>query len=134
MDMKATARRFYDAINAGRLEIIDEVVDERLVEHEELPAGAGGREGVRQFFTAARTAFPDFAMRIEDMALEGDKLFIRATMTGTQRGEFMGIPPSGQKMAVPVADIVRFENGRIVEHWGVTDTGLMMRQLSGQGV
>jgi len=130
MDHKAIARRFYDAVNAGRLEIIDEVVAENFVEHEEIPGQAGGRAGLRQFLETTRTAFPDFSMTIEDMVAEGDKVFIRATMKGTQKGEFMGIPPSGKQMAVPVADIVRFEGGRVVEHWGVTDSGTMMRQLT----
>jgi steroid delta-isomerase-like uncharacterized protein len=130
MDNRAIARRFYDAINAGRLEIIDEVVAEDFVEHEEVPGLAGGREGLRQFFGMIRTAFPDFSMTMEDMVAEGDKVFVRATMKGTQKGEFMGIPPSGKQMAVPVADLVRLEGGRVVEHWGITDTGTMMRQLT----
>jgi steroid delta-isomerase-like uncharacterized protein len=130
MDHRTIAKRFYDAINAGRLEVIEEVVAENFVEHEEFPGLAGGREGLRHFFEMIRTAFPDFSMTMEDMVAEGNKVFIRATMRGTQKGEFMGIPPSGQQMAVPFADIVRFEGGRVVEHWGVTDTRRMMRQLT----
>jgi len=130
MDNKAIARRFYDAVNAGRLEIIEEVVGENYVEHEEFPGLAGGREGLRQFFEMIRTAFPDFSMTIEDMVSDGDKIFIRATMNGTQKADFMGISASGKQMAVPFADFVRFEGGRVVEHWGVTDTGTMMRQLT----
>jgi hypothetical protein len=64
------------------------------------------------------------------LVAEGDKVFIRATMKGTHKGEFIGLPASGKQMAVPFADIVRFEGGRVVEHWGITDTGMMMRQLS----
>jgi len=130
MDNRAIARRFYDAVNAGRLEIIDEVVGENYVEHEEFPGLARGREGLRQFFEMIRTAFPDFSMTIEDMVAEGDKIFMRATMKGTQKADFMGISASGKQMAVPFADIVRLEGGRVVEHWGITDTGTMMRQLT----
>ncbi len=130
MDNKAIARRFYDAMNEGKLEIIDEVIDENLIEHDELPGLTPNREGVRQFFQMVRTAFPDFSMTIEDMIAEGDKVFIRAKMKGTQQGEFMGIPASGKQMIVPFADIVRFNGGRVVEHWGITDTGAMVRQLT----
>jgi predicted ester cyclase len=63
------------------------------------------------------------------MVAEGDKVFVRATMQGIQRAEFLGIPSKGKPMLVPVADVLRFENGRIVEHWGVMDTGQMMEQL-----
>jgi steroid delta-isomerase-like uncharacterized protein len=130
MDNKAIARRFYDAMNEGKLEIIDEVIDENLIEHDEVPGLTPNREGVRQFFQMVRTAFPDFSMTIEDMIAEGDKVFIRARMKGTQQGEFMGIPASGKQMTVPFADIVRFSGGRVVEHWGITDTGAMVRQLT----
>lgn len=132
MDNKALARRFYDEMNAGNIGIIDELIDENFVEHEELPGQTSGREGLRQFFQSVRQAFPDLSMAIEDMVAEDDKVFIRATMNGTQRGEFMGIPAQGRQMTVPFADIVRFERGRVVEHWGITDTGAMTRQLTGE--
>ena len=77
----------------------------------------------------AHASFSDFAMNVEDMGAEGDKVFVRATMQGIQRAEFMGIPSKGKPMLVPVADVMRFEHGRIVEHWGVMDTGQLMEQL-----
>ncbi len=126
---KAIARRFYEAISAGRLEIVDELVAANMVEHEEFPGLAHGREGVRQFMQMMRTAFPDFKMTLEDMVAEGDKVFIRATMEGTHQGEFMGIPATGKRIEVPMGDFVRFHGGQAVEHWGVTDTGMMMQQL-----
>jgi steroid delta-isomerase-like uncharacterized protein len=126
---KAIARRFYEGINAGRIEIIDELVADNLVEHEEFPGLAGGRDGVRQFFQMILTAFPDFTMTMDDMVAEGDLVFIRATMRGTHRGDFMGIPATGKQVEVPTGDFARFEGGKLVEHWGVTDTGMMMQQL-----
>jgi predicted ester cyclase len=54
---------------------------------------------------------------------------VLVTMTGLQRGEFMGIPSTGKPMAVPVADVLRFDNSRVVEHWGVMDSGMLMQQL-----
>ena len=67
------------------------------------------------------------------MVAEGDKVFIRATMGGTHQGEFMGIPATGKRNEVPFGDFVRFEGGKVVEHWGVTDTGKMMEQLGVAG-
>ena len=80
-------------------------------------------------FQALHAAFSDFAMNIEDMVAEGDKVFVRATMQGIQRDEFIGIASQGKPMLVPVADVLRFEHGKIVEHWGVMDTGQLMQQL-----
>ena len=126
---KEIVRRFYDAVNAGRIEIIDELVADNYVEHEEFPGLAAGREGLRQFFQMFRIAFPDFTMTIEDAVEEGDRVFIRATMKGTHKGEFMGIPATGKQINVPNGDFARFDGGKVIEHWGVTDTGKMMQQL-----
>ena len=54
MDNKTIARNFYEAISAGKLDIIDEVVAENFVEHEEFPGLASGRDGLRQFFQMIR--------------------------------------------------------------------------------
>lgn len=129
---KETTRRLYEAISAGRIEVLDDVVAEDFVDHEEMPGvmeGVQGRERARQVFTIFRTAFPDVDFAIEDMIAEDDKVFARLTMTGTHRGDFMGLPATNHQITVPFADSLRFENGRIAEHWGVTDTGQMMQQL-----
>jgi len=126
---KALARRFYEEINKGNLAIIDELVADNLVEHEEIPGVEPTKAGVRQWMTLVRVAFPDFRMVQEDMVAEGDKVFIRARMTGTHKGEFMGIPATGKQIDVPFADIVRVAGGQAVEHWGITDTGAMLQQL-----
>lgn len=128
MDNKSIARGFYAALSAGRFDAIDEVVAESFVEHERFPDSPGGRE-VRHLFQTMHAAFADFAMNVEDMVAEGDKVFARVTMQGIQRAEFLGIPSKGKPMLVPVADVMRFEGGRIVEHWGVMDSGQMTQQL-----
>jgi steroid delta-isomerase-like uncharacterized protein len=129
LDNKTLTRNFYEALTEGRLEAIDELVAEDFIEHEATPTEADGRDGLRELFTAMHAAFSDFAMNVEDMVAEGDKVFVRVTMQGIQRAEFMGIPSQGKPMLVPVADVMRFEHGRIVEHWGVMDTGQLMEQL-----
>jgi predicted ester cyclase len=65
------------------------------------------------------------------MIAEGDKVVTRATMSGTNVGEFMGMPASNKKIEVPIADYFRLENGKVAEHWGITDTGIMKEQLGG---
>jgi steroid delta-isomerase-like uncharacterized protein len=127
---KALIRRFYDeVVNAGRLELVDELAAPDLIDHEELPGFAGGREGVKQFFATMRTAFPDLRMDVQDIIAEGDKVVARATIRGTHQGEFMGIVPTGKAISVSGIDIVRFSGGKVAEHWGVTDGAAMMQQL-----
>lgn len=130
MDTKAIMRRFYDeVINGGNLDLVDELTTSDFIDHEVFPGLASGREGVKQFFSMMRAAFPDFRMKIEDMIAEGDKGVVRATLTGTHRGDFMGIAATGKSISVAVIDIVRFSGGKAAEHWGATDTAGMMEQL-----
>ena len=129
-DIKAIMRRFYDeVINGGKTDLVDELMAPDFVDHEAFPGLGSDREGVKQFFRMMRTAFPDFRMNIEDMLAEGDRGVVRSTMTGTHRGDFMGVPATGKSINVAAIDIVRFSGGRVAEHWGVTDTAGMMEQL-----
>jgi predicted ester cyclase len=69
-------------------------------------------------------------MEVDDMIAEGDKVFVLARMTGTQRGEFMGIAATGNSIDVSVCDYFRIDNGALIEHWGVMDAAGMMQQLT----
>jgi steroid delta-isomerase-like uncharacterized protein len=121
--------QLYEAINGGNLDHVDEIVGDDFVEHEEFPGFPPTREGVKQLFAAAREAFADFRMDAQQYVEEGDLVVAWVQMTGTQRGEFMGIPASGNAIELSLADMVRVRDGKIVEHWGVSDTLLMMQQL-----
>ena len=128
---KALVRRVYEAISAGNLEVLRDAISDGFVEHEEFPGleASSSKEGAVRQFELLRAAFPDFSISLDDMVAEGDKVFIRATMRGTHRGEFMGMPATGKQITVPVGDFIRIVDGKAVEHWGVTDTGAMMQQL-----
>jgi steroid delta-isomerase-like uncharacterized protein len=128
---KALFRRFVEEVfNQGNVSTIDEFLAPNFVEREVLPPGTpSGREGVKQLTMMFRTAFPDFNVSIDDMIAEGDKIVARTTWSGTQKGEFMGIPPSGKRVSFDVIDIIRISEGKGVEHWGVMDSSAMMQQL-----
>jgi steroid delta-isomerase-like uncharacterized protein len=127
---KDTMARFYDEVNAGNTGIVDEVLADDFVEHDEFPGIDQTREGVKQFFEMSRAAFPDFEIRVLHIVEEGDVAMAHGMLEGTHEGDFMGIPATGNRISVPMADVVRFDaDGRAVEHWGVTDSGMMMQQL-----
>jgi steroid delta-isomerase-like uncharacterized protein len=128
---KASAHQFIEEVlNQGIMSRINELLAPDFVEHEELPPGVPrDREGVTLLMTMLRSAFPDFKATIDDMIAEGDKVVVRMTWTGTQQGEFMGMPPSGKPMSIGVIDIFRMEKDKLVEHWGLSDTMSMMEQL-----
>ena len=128
---KALVRQLVEEIfNRGNIGRADEFLAPDFVEREELPPGIPrDREGVKQLTTMLRSAFPDFKATIDDIVAEGDKVVIRQTWSGTQKGEFMGMPPTGKSISFGVIDIIRAANGKFVEHWGVMDSMLMMQQL-----
>ncbi len=128
---KAMFRQMVDEVfNQGNFSVVDEVMADDFVEHEELPPGVPkGREGLKVLMAQFREAFPDFKAVVEDLVAEGDRVVSRMVWAGTQKGEFMGIPPAGKSFSIEVIDIVRIEGGKIVEHWGIMDNMAMMQQL-----
>ena len=127
---KRTVRRFVDGYQTGADEgIFAEILDPDVVDHSR-PAGiAAGAEGVRQQFDGFRQAFPDFAATVLQQVAEGDLVVTRKVFRGTHRGELMGIPPTGRAVEIHVIDIIRLQDGRIVEHWGVVDRLGLLQQL-----
>jgi steroid delta-isomerase-like uncharacterized protein len=127
---KALARQFFERISAGDLSAVDELVSDDYVEHEQVAGLASGKSGARQLFEMFHSAFDQAAVKVDDMIAEGDKVFVLARMTGTQRGEFMGIAATGNTIDVNVCDYFRIDNGTLIEHWGVMDAAGMMHQLT----
>jgi len=128
---KALIHQFVEElIKQGNLDIIDEIVSPDFVEHEALPPGIPlDREAPRAMFGMLLGAFPDLHATIEHLIAEDDKVVAYMTWTGTQEGEFMGIPPTGKRMSINVMDIFGIAGGQIVDHWGVSDMMTMMQQL-----
>ncbi len=85
-------------------------------------------EGFKQDIQYLRAGFPDLHLTIEDLVADADTVWIRMTARGTNRGPFMG-PPTGKPINITVMDVCRFENGRIVEHWGVPDRFAVLAQI-----
>lgn len=74
-------------------------------------------------------AFPKYELFIEEIMAEGNKVLIQARATGTNSGEFNGIPPTGRQMDLPFAIRYTIENERIVDHWLIADQMLLLEQL-----
>jgi steroid delta-isomerase-like uncharacterized protein len=127
---KALVRRYLDeAWNKGNVGIIDELMANDYARYMSGPVQPLDREGQKQRITAFRKALPDLYLAIDDLIAEGDKVVFRITLRGTNQGAFMGIPPTGKPMTVTAIDVVRFADGKIVEHWGQMDSLGLMQQL-----
>jgi len=127
----AAIKRFYEEVMAkGNMKVIDELVADNFVEHyapdPQIPAN---KAGLKQMMGMFRTAFPDLQVTVEDIIAKGDKVWAYTTTRGTNKGEFMGMKATGKKIDVKGLDIVRFVDGKAVEHWGLNDDYTMMMQL-----
>ena len=130
MDPAALMRRFFEAVNSGDIDGFIDLLTDDFVEHEAMPGMPTGREGTRQLFKMLAAAFPNMNWDPEDILVDGDKGVARTRFTGTNDGEFMGMPATGKSVSVQAIDIVRFgEDGFAREHWGVFDMMGMMQQL-----
>jgi steroid delta-isomerase-like uncharacterized protein len=129
VDHAATMRKTYERINAGDIAGFGDLVAEDFVEHQGLP-DLPTKEGTLEFFRVLLAAFPDWRMTVEDLIAGGDKTVARVTVTGTHKGEFMGVPPAGTRVEVQLIDIMRFDDaGLVCEHWGVADMLSLLQQL-----
>jgi steroid delta-isomerase-like uncharacterized protein len=118
---KGLMRRLFEELNKGKaaaMAAIDRSIDMR-----------GDLKNIKQSISEEFSAFPDLHYTIDDMVAEGDKVAARVTMTGTHKGEFMGIPPTNKKITIRAIFIERFAGGKIVEEHGEYNALDLMRQL-----
>ena len=126
----AAARRFYDEVmSKGNLKVIDELIDPKYVDHFVTPGISADKAGLTQIMSMHRAAFPDLQVTVEDLIAKGDKVWVYTTTRGTQKGDFMNIKATGKKIEVKHFDIIRFVNGKAVEHWCLHEDLAMMQQL-----
>ena len=118
-----------EVINQGRYQAADELVEENFVELDPLPGQQQGREGLKDLIRMMRLAFPDIHWVVEVTVASGDKVVSRFRWTGTQRGDFLGIPATGRSVNVPGVVIDRLEGGKMADSRILMDTLAMMQQL-----
>jgi steroid delta-isomerase-like uncharacterized protein len=130
MDHTIAIQRLYDLINAGDIDGFGRQLADDFVERNEVPGIPPTKAGVIQYFQMLLAAFPDFRMDVEDLIASSDKAVARVRVTGTHKGEFMGIAATDKSAAVNLIDITRFgDDGLAHEHWGVVDQLALMQQL-----
>jgi steroid delta-isomerase-like uncharacterized protein len=123
-------RWFEEVFNAQNLDVSDEITAQDSVNHDptltDLPSGP---EGDKQVVNLYHGAFPDAQIAIEDQIAEGDRVVTRWTGRGTHQGEFMGAPPSDNRVEIAGMTINRVSEGKIAETWTIYDALGMMQQI-----
>ncbi len=131
-ESKALARRSWEVVTEGSLDTLEdafaEVYSDDYILHEP-GEDIVGIEGLAQFVSMMRSAFPDLRITVEDDMAEGDKVVTRWTGQGTHQGELMGIAPTGNQVTMTGITIHRIEDTKIVEEWSNWDALGLMQQI-----
>jgi predicted ester cyclase len=130
---KSLVRSYYDALNKGDFEAIKVLLSSAYKRYLSAintlgkPLDAAGQV---QRLIGLRITFPDLQITVENLIAEGDYVAINLTAQGTQQGALLGtVAPTGRKITVSGFEIIRIENGKMIEHWGGTDTFDILIQM-----
>ena len=113
---KEFIRQYFEALNGKPKP--SELVDQYVAE-----------QPLKDHIAMNEAAFPNYELRIEQMIAEDDLVSVIGRASGTHKGPFMGMPPTGKSWDVPLHITYRLKDGRIIEHWLVLDTAAFMQQL-----
>jgi steroid delta-isomerase-like uncharacterized protein len=133
VDNKAIVRRLYEEVwNKRKLELINELV---LPSHGLTGPGPNfvgssiGPEAYAQQVILFTTGFPDLDFKVEEIIAEGDRVVSHWTISGTHKGEFMGVPATNRKVSFDGITIHQMSKGRIMDSYVSWDIWGLMQQL-----
>ena len=127
---KAVARRTWEEIfPACDVDGLAEVTAPDVVAHGARPDEPPGLAGITRTMLWLGRVFSDQRWEIHNVIAEGDLVTVHATHHARHTGDFMGLPPTGRVVAYDYVHILRFRDGKAIEHWGVRDSMALMQQL-----
>jgi predicted ester cyclase len=115
-----------DGMGRGDESVLDAYIAPGVIEHQR--GNQPGLEGAKGVARALHRWMSDFSLTVEDIAVSGDVVWTRNRARGVNTGSVMGFGPTGGPVETDVIDIGRFEDGMLVEHWGIADQmGLLLQ-------
>jgi steroid delta-isomerase-like uncharacterized protein len=130
-DAKAIARRLYEDVwNKRKIELVSDLFSPSHALRDNNSSGSSvGPEAYKIQVAMYLAAFPDLRFTVEDTVAERDKLVASWTISGTHKGEFMGIRPTNKKVSVAGIPLHYLANGKIIDSNVSWDALGLMRQL-----
>jgi steroid delta-isomerase-like uncharacterized protein len=129
---KAVVRRNTDEVQGrGNFDVFEEIFADDFVDHTTQPGTSPDKTGVRKLYTYLREAFPDFRAEIHWQLADGDRVTTYKTYHGTHEGTYLGVAPTHRKIQFETVDVMRVQDGKITDHWGVANLLSLMQQIGG---
>jgi steroid delta-isomerase-like uncharacterized protein len=130
-DSKTIVRTLYEEVwNKRRLELVDEIISPSHALHDPNVSGSAiGPEAYKRQVTRFILALPDLRFSIEDVVVEKEKVAVAWSISGTHKGEFMGIPPTNKKISVDGISISHITDGKIMDSYVSWDALGVFQQL-----
>lgn len=129
---KAIVRRNTEEVQGiGNFDVFEELFADNFIDHTPQPGTTPDKAGVRKLYTYLRVAFPDFHAEIHWQLADDDRVTTYKTYYGTHKGPFLGIAPTHRKIHFEAVDVMRVQNGKITDHWGVGNLLSLMQQIGG---
>jgi predicted ester cyclase len=127
-NIHAVRRLLTEGFGGGDLKVVDDYVAADFEEHQNGAQGHGP-EAVKRVITGLHDSLSEMHMDIQSIVADGDIVWTRVRAQGVNTKPIMGRPATGKSMAIDVIDVIRFSDGKMVEHWGVADRLGMLQQL-----
>jgi steroid delta-isomerase-like uncharacterized protein len=121
---------FGEAMNGRNLALVDNLIAPGFINHG-IPDAKPGPEGFKAVIQQFLDAFPDMGINVEQIIAEGDVVATRGYWTGTNKGSFMGLPPTGKQVRVEYSDFWKIKDDKCIENWVQMDIAGLMQQFSG---
>lgn len=129
-DPADVVRAFYEPFRTGDTSAYAEVLAPDWTDLPLAPGQQQGPAGMADQIALFRHAMPDYDVTHEDVVVQGDKVAVRNTVSGTHQGAFMGIQPTGKRVEMRTMDVHQVRDGKIITTWHLEDFAGLMAQLS----
>lgn len=110
--------------------LVEQVFAVDVLDHDPQAGQGPGRAGIEAVIALYQAVFPDLAVAAEDTVVQGDRVAVRWSATGTHESDQLGVPATHRRVRLSGIDILRVEAGRVVERWGESNGLELMQQLA----
>lgn len=126
---RTAVENLYRAFSDKNPDLLDLAVTQDWDDIPLAPGQGPGPVGFKPLLAGFIAAFPDINITVHDMLQEPGKIAVRAEITGTHQGEFMGIAPTGRRISVRLHEFHLLNGERVTTTWHMEDWFAMFQQI-----